>query len=101
MITMLKQGKDYITDKHGIYTEYVCSSAADVANLPTGTNSEAEDRPRPLDNNPITLLMLRSGKDVVVTPPDGFQLLTDEHNRILRDEQRNYLTDRKEVNTNG
>lgn len=41
MITMLKQGKDYITDKHGIYTEYVCSSAADVANLPTGTNSEA------------------------------------------------------------
>ena len=36
---------------------------------------------RPLDNNPITLLMLRSGKDVVVTPPDGFQLLTDEHNR--------------------
>lgn len=41
MITMLKQGKDYITDKHGIYTEYVCSSAADVA------NSEAEDRPRP------------------------------------------------------
>ena len=64
---------------------------------------------RPLDNNPITLLMLRSGKGVVVTPPDGFQLLTDEHNRILRDEhnrilrdeQRNYLTDRKEVNTNG
>lgn len=47
MITMLKQGKDYITDKHGIYTEYVCSSAADVANLPTGANSEAEDRPRP------------------------------------------------------
>lgn len=56
---------------------------------------------RPLDNNPITLLMLRSGKGVVVTPPDGFQLLTDERNRILRDEQRNYLTDRKEVNTNG
>lgn len=47
MITMLKQGKDYITDKHGIYTEYVCTSAADVANLPTGANSEAEDRPRP------------------------------------------------------
>lgn len=35
MITMLKQGKDYITDKHGIYTEYVCSSATDVANLQT------------------------------------------------------------------
>lgn len=47
MITMLKQGKDYITDKHGIYTEYVCTSAADVVNLPTGANSEAEDRPRP------------------------------------------------------
>lgn len=42
MITMLKQGKDYITDKHGIYTEYVCSSAADVANLPTGTNSDRQ-----------------------------------------------------------
>lgn len=52
---------------------------------------------RPLDNNPITLLMLRSGKDVVVTPPAGYDLLTDERNRLLRDEQRNYLTDRKEV----
>lgn len=47
MITMLKQGKDYITDKHGIYTEYVCSSAADVANLPTGANSEAEEQTTP------------------------------------------------------
>lgn len=56
---------------------------------------------RPLDNNPITLLMLCSGKDAVVTPPAGYDLLTDERNRILRDEQRNYLTDRKEVNTNG
>ncbi len=56
---------------------------------------------RPLDNNPITLLMLHSGKDVVVVPPAGYELLTDERNRILRDEQRNYLTDRKEVNTNG
>lgn len=26
MITMLKQGKDYITDKHGIYTAYVLSN---------------------------------------------------------------------------
>lgn len=45
---------------------------------------------RPLDNNPITLLLLRSGKDVVVTPPAGYDLLTDERNRLLRDEQRNY-----------
>ena len=39
MFTMLKQGSDYIDDKHGVYTEYVCSSAADVENLPTGANS--------------------------------------------------------------
>lgn len=47
MFTMLKQGSNYIDDKHGVYTEYVCSSAADVENLPTGANSEAVDRPRP------------------------------------------------------
>ena len=47
MFTTLKQGSNYIDDKHGIYTEYVCSSAADVENLPTGANSEAVDRPRP------------------------------------------------------
>ena len=56
---------------------------------------------RPLDNNPITLLMLRSGKDVVVTPPDGFQLLTDEQQRLLRDERGAYLIDREEDNNNG
>ncbi len=27
MITMLKQGKDYITDKHGIYTLQTCRPA--------------------------------------------------------------------------
>ena len=47
MFTMLKQGSNYIDDKLGVYTEYVCSSAADVENLPTGANSEAVDRPRP------------------------------------------------------
>lgn len=47
MITTLKQNKDYIIDKHGIYTEYVCSSVDDVENLPTGANSEALDKPRP------------------------------------------------------
>lgn len=47
MITMLKQGERYIIDKHGIYTEFICSSVADVVNLPTGANSEALDRPRP------------------------------------------------------
>lgn len=58
MITMLKQGESYITDTHGIYTEYVCSSVADVANLPTGANSEALDRPRP-------------GSTAIVPSPDG------------------------------
>ena len=47
MFTMLKQCSNNIHDKHGVYTEYVCSSAADVENLPTGANSEAVDRPRP------------------------------------------------------
>lgn len=56
---------------------------------------------RPIDNNPITLLMLRSGRGVVVTPPAGYEFLTDESNRILRDERRNYLIDRKEVQQNG
>ena len=64
MFTMLKQGNHYIDDKHGIYTEFVCSSVADVENLPTGANSEALDRPRP---------------------------------GSTADEQRNYLTDHKEV----
>ena len=52
---------------------------------------------RPIDNNPITLLMLHNGKNVVITSPDGFYLLTDERNRILRDEKRNYLIDCKEI----
>lgn len=52
---------------------------------------------RPFDNNPITLLMLHSSKDVVVVPPAGYELLTDECNRLLHDEQKNYLIDRKEV----
>ena len=36
MFTMPKQRSHYIDDKHGVYTEFVCSSAADVENLPTG-----------------------------------------------------------------
>lgn len=47
MINVLRQGKYYISDGNGIYTEFVCSSAADVANLPTGKNSDKEDKPRP------------------------------------------------------
>ena len=30
MITMLKQGKDYITDKHGIYTELQTCQPAQI-----------------------------------------------------------------------
>lgn len=47
MISVLKQGENYIENGEGIYTEYVCSGVNDVANLPTGKNSESIDRPRP------------------------------------------------------
>jgi len=47
MFTTLKKGERYIEDKEGIYTEFVCSSVADVAGLPTGAGSDALDRPRP------------------------------------------------------
>lgn len=47
MFTMLKQGNTYIDDKYGVYTEFVCSSASDIANLPTGAESAVLDRPRP------------------------------------------------------
>lgn len=47
MITTLKQGERYVIDKHGLYTEYMCSNSDDINNLPTGADSEALDRPRP------------------------------------------------------
>lgn len=54
---------------------------------------------RNIDNNPVTVLLLNADKKKAVNeiPPAGYQFITDEHNRILRDEQRNYLIDRKEV----
>ena len=52
---------------------------------------------RSIDNNPITLLMLHSGRDTVIIPPAGYELLMDEQNKSLCDEQRKYLIDRKEV----
>lgn len=56
---------------------------------------------RSIDNNPITVLMLRSGKRNMVIPPVGYEFLTDERNKFLCDEQRNYLIDHKEVQQNG
>lgn len=47
MITILRQGKNYIEGSEGVYTEYACSGAADLASLPTGKDSERCDRPRP------------------------------------------------------
>lgn len=54
---------------------------------------------RNIDFNPITILLLNANKKKAVDeiPPVGYQFITDESNRILRDEQRNYLIDRKEV----
>lgn len=54
---------------------------------------------RNIDNNPVTVLLLNADKKKAVDeiPPAGYQFITDEHKRILRDEQRNYLIDRKEV----
>ena len=71
MITMLKQGKDYITDSHGIYTEYVCSNAADVANLPTGANSEADVANLPTGANSEAEDKPRPGSTAVVPSTDG------------------------------
>jgi len=50
---------------------------------------------RPIDNNPITLLLLRHGS-VVLEPPAGFTFIVDENNKLLRDERGAYLLDIKE-----
>lgn len=47
MISKLRQGSTYLVDAEGVYTEYVCDTIAEVANLPTGKNSDSIDRPRP------------------------------------------------------
>lgn len=50
---------------------------------------------RPIDNNPITLLLLRHG-NVTLEPPGGFTFIADENNKLLRDERGAYLLDHKE-----
>lgn len=66
MFTMLKQGSHYIDDKHGVYTEFVCSSVADVENLPTGANSEALDRPRRADGGAASVYVLSNERTWVL-----------------------------------
>jgi len=57
---------------------------------------------RPIsDNNPISLLLRHARRGGQVVPPVGFQLLTDEQQRLLRDERGAYLIDREEDNNNG
>ena len=50
---------------------------------------------RPKDNNPITLLIMRIGKGTL-EPPTGSVFLTDENQRLLRDERGAYLIENKE-----
>lgn len=51
---------------------------------------------RPFDNNPITQLLLRRGRGEVIVPPDGYALLVEESNKLLRDERGAYLIEQKE-----
>lgn len=51
---------------------------------------------RPLDNNPITLLLLQHGKGGIIEPPEGFIFLADEKQKILKDELGAYLIEHKE-----
>ena len=53
-------------------------------------------KPLPQDNNPITLLLMRKGKNVVIEPPTGYGFIADESNRLLRDERGAYLLENKE-----
>lgn len=53
-------------------------------------------KPLPQDNNPITLLLMRKGKNAVIEPPTGYGFITDENNRLLRDERGAYLLENKE-----
>ena len=47
-------------------------------------------------NNPITLLLMRKGKNAVIEPPAGYGFIADESNRLLRDERGAYLLENKE-----
>lgn len=51
---------------------------------------------RPIDNNPITLLLLRHGKNIIIEPPEGYVFLSDESEKLLRDERGAYLLINKE-----
>lgn len=53
-------------------------------------------KPLPQDNNPITLLLMRKGKNAVIEPPTGYGFIADESNRLLRDERGAYLLENKE-----
>lgn len=53
-------------------------------------------KPLPQDNNPITLLLMRKGKNAVIEPPAGYGFIADESNRLLRDERGAYLLENKE-----
>ena len=53
-------------------------------------------KPLPQDNNPITLLLIRKGKNAVIEPPTGYGFIADESNRLLRDERGAYLLENKE-----
>lgn len=52
--------------------------------------------PTPKDNNPITLLLMRKGKNAVVEPPTGYAFIADENNRLLRDERGAYLINKED-----
>ena len=52
--------------------------------------------PTPKDNNPITLLLMRKGKNAVIEPPTGYGFITDENNKLLRDERGAYLIDKED-----
>ena len=51
---------------------------------------------RPIDNNPITQLLLRHGSGGEVEPPEGYALLVEESNKLLRDERGSYLIEQEE-----
>ena len=53
-------------------------------------------KPLPQDNNPITLLLMRKGKNAVIEPPTGYGFIADESNRLLRDERGAYLLENKD-----
>lgn len=70
MISTLRQGGNYLVDDSGVYTEYVCDTIADVANLPTGKNAQNIDRPRP-------------GSTAVITSAGSVYVLSNEREWVV------------------